>query len=138
MPHVDTFEEDQYAAVHYRCGAPHGGTAIYRYRPKNLVRLRSTDRHVVEEMLQGVRDYPQEHQGYLLGDTSLFKQEVLIEARFNRLILYPSNLLHCAQMSSPDSYDNNVSSGRLTVASFFRLEPGPQAQESQAPAADST
>lgn len=124
IPHVDAFGDDQYAAVHYLCGAPHGGTAFYRYRPKNLVRLRSADRHVVEEMLQDVRDHPEHHQGYLVGDTSLFKQEVLIEAKFNRLILYPANLLHCAQMSSPDSYDNDLSRGRLSVASFFRLEPG--------------
>lgn len=137
MPHVDAFADDQYAAVHYLCGAPHGGTAFYRYRPKNLVKLRSADRHVVEEMLQGVRDKPAEHQGYLVGDTSLFKQEVLIEAKFNRLILYPSNLLHCAQMSSPDSRESDVSRGRLSVATFFRLEPGSQPSESQVPATGS-
>lgn len=131
MPHVDAFDDDQYAAVHYLCAAPHGGTAFYRYRQKNLVRLRDTDRHVVEEMLQGVRDNPEEHRGYLVGDTSLFKQEVLIEAKFNRLILYPSNLLHCAQMSSPDSYESDVSRGRLSVASFFRLDPGSQSGQRQ-------
>lgn len=131
IPHVDAFDDDQYAAVHYLCGAPHGGTAIYRYRPGNLVRLRVGDRHVVEEMLQGVRDHPQEHAGYIVGDTSLFKQEVLIEAKFNRLILYPSNLLHCAQLSAPDSLVSDIGRGRLSVASFFKLESKPQLDETQ-------
>ena len=65
---------------------------------------------------------PEEHSGYLSGDTSLFKQELMIEARLNRLILYPSNLLHCAVLSSPKSLQNDVTAGRLSVASFFRLE----------------
>ena len=131
IPHVDAFGDDQYAAVHVLCGAPHGGTAIYRYRPRNLVRLRNDDRHVVAEMLQGVHDHPQEHSGYLVGDTGLFKQEVLIAAKFNRLILYPSNLLHCAVLSAPDSLVTDVESGRLSVASFFKLESKPAHNETQ-------
>lgn len=131
IPHVDTFDDDQYAAVHYLCGAPHGGTAIYRYLPRNLVRLRNEDRPVVEEMLQGVRDHPQEHAGYLVGDTSLFKQEVLVAAKFNRLILYPSNLLHCAQLSAPESLVSDVGRGRLSVASFFKLDTNPRHDETQ-------
>ncbi|GAB5501048.1 MAG: hypothetical protein PsegKO_33590 [Pseudohongiellaceae bacterium] len=122
IPHVDAFDDRQYAAVHYLCGPPHGGTAFYRFKPENTVRLRSENRHVIEAMLRGVRDYPHEYAGYIIGNTSLFKQEVLIEAKFNRLILYPSNLLHCAQLSVPDSLVNDIGRGRLSIASFFRLD----------------
>lgn len=125
MPHVDAFGDDQYAAVHYLCGKPHGGTAIYRYRPRNLVRIRHGDSGVMNEMIDNVHERPEEHPGYLNSDTSLFKQELVIEARLNRLILYPSNLLHCALLSSPGSLDSDVSKGRLSVASFFRLEHKP-------------
>ena len=122
MPHVDAFSDDQYAAVHYLCGEPHGGTAIYRYCPRNIVKIRHDDRGVMDEMIENVRSHPAEHSGYLNGDTTLFKQELVIKAKLNRLVLYPSNLLHCAMLSSPNSLDSDTSRGRLSVASFFRLE----------------
>ncbi len=121
IPHTDAFGDDQFASVHYLCGPPHGGTAIYRYLPRDLVRLSNDDREVVREMLQQVSEYPDEHRGYIAGDTGLYRQEVLIEARFNRLVFYPSNLLHCAVLNSEASLSDNVGTGRLTVASFFQL-----------------
>ncbi len=123
IPHADAFGDDQYAAVHYLCGPPHGGTAIYRYLPRNLVRIRNDDRAVVKEMLQQVQENPEQHAGYLVADTPFYKQEVVIDARFNRLVLYPSNLLHCAILSSPHSLHQDLTTGRLTVASFFRMDP---------------
>ena len=122
MPHVDALGDDQFASIHYLCDRSHGGTAIYRYRPKDIVRLRDKNHSVISEMMKKVGESPEEHSGYLTGDTSLFKRELLVEAKLNRLILYPSNLLHCAVLSSPRSLINDVSEGRLSVASFFRLE----------------
>ena len=123
IPHVDTFAEGQFAAVHYLCDESHGGTAFYRYLPRNIYRLHDKDKPIIKEMIQGVRDYPDEHAGYLTGNTNLFRQEVLIKAKFNRLVLYPSNVLHCAQLDSGDSFRADVNSGRLSVASFFELAP---------------
>jgi len=125
MPHVDAFGDDQYAAVHYLCGEPHGGTSIYRYRTRDLVRIRHNDRGVMDEMIENVQSHPEDHSGYLDGNTCLFKQELVIKAKLNRLVLYPANLLHCALLSSPRSLDSDVSTGRLSVASFFRLEQNP-------------
>jgi hypothetical protein len=122
IPHVDAFEENQFAAVHYLCGEPHGGTAIYRFLPRDLVKLGPDDRPVVEEMVQAVLAHPAEHAGYLSGDTSLFKQELAIEAKFNRLVMYSSNLLHCALLTAADSLARDIDKGRLSVASFFKLD----------------
>ena len=122
MPHIDALGNSQFASVHYLCNEEHGGTAIYRYKKKNLVRLREENYDVISEMVEQVKNSPEEHSGYLTGDTSLFKRELMIEARLNRLIVYPSNLLHCAVLSSPRSLLNSVTEGRLSVASFFRLE----------------
>jgi hypothetical protein len=122
IPHVDAYGDDQYAAVHFLCGAPHGGTAIYRYLPRKLVRIRDGDRDAVAEMVKAVHDHPEEHPGYLAGDTRFYRQELVIDAKFNRLVLYPSNLLHCALLTAPASLVQDVETGRLTVASFFRLD----------------
>lgn len=121
IPHVDTANDDQYASVHYLCDHPHGGTALYRYLPRNKVRIRNGDRSVVQEMIQAVHDHPEEHQGYLVGDTRFYKQELVVEAKFNRLVIYPGNLLHCALLTSPQSLTSDISYGRLTVASFFQI-----------------
>lgn len=121
IPHVDTLNNEQYAAVHYLCDAPHGGTAIYRFLPRNMVRITHSDRDVVDEMIQTVHDYPQEHEGYLAGNTRFYKQELVVEAKFNRLVLYPGNLLHCALLTAPQSLSKDVTTGRLSIASFFSL-----------------
>ena len=52
MPHVDALGDDQFASVHYLCDSSHGGTAIYRYRPKNIVRLRDENHSVILEMMK--------------------------------------------------------------------------------------
>lgn len=121
LPHVDTFSDEQYASVHYLCDQPHGGTAFYRFLPRSKTRLREDDRPIVQEMIQAVHDHPEAHQGYLTGDTRFYKKELVVEAKFNRLVLYPGNLLHCAMLTSPQSLSSDVRSGRLTVASFFGL-----------------
>lgn len=122
IPHVDTCIDNQFAAVHYLCDKPHGGTCIYRYLPRDLVRVREQDRDIFKEILRKTRERANEHTGYLIRSTSLFKQELVIQARFNRLVLYPSNLLHCAVLDTPESLLNDVERGRLTVASFFGLQ----------------
>ncbi len=123
IPHVDAFSDEQFAAVHYLCDAPHGGTAFYRYLPRNIARMREPDKEVISEMLQGVEDYPEEHVGYLTGNTRFYRQEALVQAKFNRLILYPSNVLHCAQLDSSQSFVADIAQGRLSVASFFEFRP---------------
>ena len=54
MPHVDALGDDQFASVHYLCDSSHGGTAIYRYRPKNIVRLRGENHSVISEMMKNL------------------------------------------------------------------------------------
>ena len=121
LPHIDALGNDQYASVHYLSHAGHGGTTIYRYIPKNIVRITAANKDVIPEMIKRVGNSPEEHRGYLTTDTSLFKREVTIESKFNRVVMYPGNLLHCADLYSAQSYTNDIDSGRLSVASFFQL-----------------
>ena len=64
-----------------------------------------------------------EHSGYMDGDTSLFERVAKIEAKVNRLVLYKSNLLHCANIPTSKSHKKDVRDGRLTIASFMYFEP---------------
>ena len=122
LPHIDALGNDQFASVHYLSKQDRGGTSIYRYKPRNLVRITADQQDVVREMIERVKENVADHSGYLVGDTSLFKREVCIDAKYNRIVMYPGNLLHCANLDSPGSYLNDIQQGRLSVASFFQME----------------
>jgi hypothetical protein len=121
LPHIDSLEDNQMASVHYLSTQDRGGTSIYRYKPRNLLRVTADKQEFVREMIEHVKEHAADHSGYLLGDTSLFKREVCIDAKYNRIVLYPGNLLHCANLGSPASYLNDIQQGRLSVASFFQI-----------------
>ncbi|TMP29021.1 hypothetical protein CWB99_09630 [Pseudoalteromonas rubra] len=122
MPHIDSTDNQEYASVHYLCGPHMGGTSIYRFKPANRVRFDQDSQDEIMAMVNMVESQQQDPDGYLNGSNQLFEQVLNIEAKFNRLVLYPSNILHSANVH-PHSISANPSNGRLTVASFFRLTP---------------
>ena len=119
MPHIDSSNSHAFASVHYLSQAPRGGTAIYRYKPTNTIQIGQHNQDVVLQMIEQVKATPNEHSGYINGDTSLFEIVVDIPERFNRLVLYKSNLLHSARLTHERSISSSPKEGRLTVSSFF-------------------
>ena len=122
IPHIDSASENEFAFVHYLCDATHGGTSLYRYKPTGAVKISTSAAQLTHEMCQAAKATPEEHGGYLNGDTSLFERVAQVEAKFNRLVFYKSNLLHCADINSGHSYNKSVETGRLSVASFLYFE----------------
>ncbi len=119
MPHIDSSNDRAYASVHYLSAEPRGGTAIYKYRPTGTVQINQQNQEVVLAMMEQVKAQSQEHSGYINGDTSLFEKLVDIPERFNRLVIYKSNLLHSARLTHDKSISSSPDEGRLTVSSFF-------------------
>ena len=56
---------------------------------------------------------------YISGDTDLFEEIALLEGRYNRAILYPSNALHCARIPDDLTLSADTATGRLTVNTFL-------------------
>lgn len=123
IPHVDSACEYDFAFVHYFCEKPFGGTSLYRYKPTGGISVK--DNHLVSlrEMSAAAAATGKEHSGYISGDTSLFERVAKVEAKFNRLVFYKSNLLHSADIPENQPHPKDVLSGRLTVASFMYFEP---------------
>lgn len=121
IPHIDSTDDNTYAAVHYIKGKESNGTAIYRYKPKNLVKITDENQHAFLELIEETKKHESQHCGYLNSDTSLFEQVVSIEAKENRIVLYKSNLLHCASLDNNVDYTADIRHGRLSISSFFRL-----------------
>ena len=123
MPHVDSTHDHEFATVLYLCSEQHGGTSLYRYKPTGDIQITRDKVHVMEHMIASVKEQTGEHSGYLTGDTQLFERVAKVEAKYNRLVMYKSNLLHSADIETPVSYQKNLDNGRLTVASFFFFPP---------------
>lgn len=119
IPHIDSSDENAYAMVHYFCDESHGGTSLYRYKPTGEVKITNDPINTMKSMTAAAKESFDEHDAYLNGDTSLFERVGCVSAKFNRLVLYKSNLLHCADIESERSCQQNVLAGRLSVASFI-------------------
>lgn len=123
IPHVDSSSECDFAFVHYFCDKPFGGTSLYRYKSSGSVSVKENHLSVLQEMASAASSsFKDEHAGYMNGDTSLFDRVAKVDAKFNRLVFYKSNLLHSADISPLVRHPKDVFYGRLTVASFMRFE----------------
>jgi hypothetical protein len=123
VPHFDTSAANQLAIVHYLCGPEHGGTSFYRHRSTGFETISQERLRRYAETLK--REVMTEHPPparYIDGDDPLFIRISMYEARCNRALIYPSNVLHSGdirQISSPDTAPRNA---RLTINSFVRFE----------------
>jgi len=119
IPHIDNTEPGKLAIVHYLSRTDLGGTAFYRHRSTDFERI-TPDRHraYLDALRADITAHGEPPAAYIEGDTALFEQTAAFEPAFNRALIYPGNLLHCACLAGRAlSPDPRV--GRLTVASFL-------------------
>jgi hypothetical protein len=121
MPHVDSCNDGDFAFVHYLSPKELGGTSFYCYKPKSIIEFKQKDKFVLNDMIEDVTNSPEDHKNYITSSTSLFEQILTIEAKVNRLIIYPANVLHSANLISPASYSGDLNKGRLSISSFASI-----------------
>jgi hypothetical protein len=123
LPHIDATSTQQLAMVHYLCGPEHGGTAFYRHRQTGFERITAARLAGYSTLLKAEAQAAQLHQhpGYIHGDTELFSQIFAIEAKPNRAIIYPGNLLHSGEIRPENGLSAEPRQGRLTISSFLQL-----------------
>jgi hypothetical protein len=120
FPHADTYEPNQLAILHYLCNPPHGGTSFYRHRETGYESI-SEDRgnrylELIRRHIQNNGPPPAE---YINGDNDLYEQIESIDAKFDRLIIYRSKVLHSANIDPNISVSADPRAGRLTATAFF-------------------
>jgi hypothetical protein len=123
VPHFDTSAANQLAIVHYLCGPEHGGTSFYRHRTTGFETISHERLHRYAETLK--REVMTEHPPpaqYIDGDDPLFIRISTYEARRNRALIYPSNVLHSGDIRRISSPDTAPRDARLTINSFVRFE----------------
>ncbi len=119
LPHYDQVEPGQLAMVHYLAKDMGGGTGFFRHTATGFESVtperRETYLNRMAEELETVGDLPH-FTGPRTPNYELLDQADL---QFNRLIIYPSNLLHCALFDGARLSDD-PRTGRLTANSFFK------------------
>lgn len=120
VPHVDAYGRDRIAIVHYLSPAHRDGTAFFRHRTTGFETIDDTRAPVFFGRLQDeVAAIPP--KGYILDDTPLFERIGGAEGRYNRAILYRSQLLHSGAIAADAILSPDPALGRLTVTAFLSI-----------------
>ncbi len=123
LPHVDAFGPERIALVHYLSPDCHDGTAFFRHRASGFETVDAARASDYAARLNAELEAPDAcHDGYIAGDTALFERTSLIEARYNRALLYRSFVLHSGAISPDATLAADPAKGRLTVTAFFSIE----------------
>ena len=123
LPHFDTSDPHQLAVVHYLCDARHGGTSFYRHRQTGYETIAQQRLQGYAEILkrQVMTEYTPPPV-YMNGDNPLFERIASFEAKFNRALIYPSNVLHSANILQVPA-DRSPRAARLTANTFLKFAP---------------
>jgi Family of unknown function (DUF6445) len=118
IPHIDTSDPRHFAVVHFLCGEPFGGTGFYRQAATGFEKITPAR----EPLWASARDEALLHlprdAGYIDQRSSDYQQIAVVDAMFDRLVLYPSNLLHSGVIPKHTPLTADPRMGRLT-ANFF-------------------
>jgi hypothetical protein len=121
LPHFDTTKSNQFALVHYLCDVEQGGTSFYRHKQTGYERITQTRFPQYATRLKQQATAEQLHltPAYIANDSALFERIHCVEARKNRVIIYPSNLLHSGDIQPQQGLSSDPRKGRLTISSFI-------------------
>lgn len=119
LPHVDSFLSGDLACVHYLCNKDKGGTSLYRHKKTGYEKItKDTLAHYTQSVTEeGALDITQ--KSYMNGSNKYYESIAEVEAMFNRMVVYPSNILHSGNIPADFDFDPHPSSGRLTLNSFI-------------------
>lgn len=121
LPHFDGVEADRIAVLLYLDGEERGGTAFYRQRATGFESVDAGRYDAYRAALEaGVARHGLPPAAYIAGDTALFAQTRVMDGRFNRMIAYRGNTLHCAALAPGFAPVADPARGRLTVNLFLR------------------
>lgn len=120
MAHFDTVDSRQLAVLHYLCDPSHGGTAFYRHRSTGFESV-TPERLVpyMESLQADAEAYGSPPAQYLTGSDIRFEQIASIEAKFNRVVIYRSQVLHSGSVNEACGFSDDPRIGRLTANAFF-------------------
>lgn len=122
IPHFDSPDPLFFAVLHYLSHHENSGTAFFRHARtgfETMIPERAGPFAHAREKDKAIYGTP---SGYVRESSHGFEEIASVESRFNRLVIYPSNLFHSGIL--PDDYDfsSDPRHGRLTTNIFLNGE----------------
>lgn len=124
IPHIDSTNRNALASVHYLFRGDFGGTGFYRHRATGFESI-SPDRSegyfkLVSEESKGP-NAPE--PAYINDDTPLYERIAMQDGIFNRIVIYPRNVLHSGCIGPDFVADPDPTKGRLSINTFIDVLP---------------
>lgn len=122
VPHYDGVGLQRLSAVHFMFKGDQGGTAFYRQRTTGISLV---TRENVDELCEARDAYISNvgvGEGYLVQSNEGYEQLLDVEPRFDRIVLFPGNLLHSGSVNSVSGLARDIYRGRLTINTFLTQE----------------
>lgn len=118
-PHFDASTPHHIAVLLYLCNEKHGGTAFYRHNSTGLDHITADTRENYLDIYYDEINLKRPNPEYVNESSNLFTKTGMVQARFNRLVLYKGSMLHAPYIDPKISIDPNPETGRLTVNTFY-------------------
>ncbi len=120
LPHVDAVEPARIALVHYLSFDDLGGTAFYRHRATGFEAIDAArSPRYLAELNRELAQLQTLASAYITGDNAQFEQIGQVDARFNRAVIYRSQMLHSGVIAPGTALSDDPTTGRLTVTAFL-------------------
>ena len=119
IPHFDQSDTDSVAMVHYLHPTQIGGTGFFRHSPSGYESINPRRQQSYNQEVQDWIDgNPKRLIDFAGVNTPNYELIYEVPFKFNRAVIYPSYVLHCA-LYNENSRDDNPKTGRLTLNSFW-------------------
>ncbi|GAA5138020.1 hypothetical protein GCM10025767_19740 [Thalassotalea piscium] len=120
IPHYDSLGKGHIAVLHYLCHPPYLGTGFYRHKATGYESINRTRLAQYSQIIEKNIENKIFKNDYINRGNEHYELIDNVELKFNRLVVYPSQMLHSSLIDSKlitDDFDK----GRLTLRTFLHF-----------------
>lgn len=123
IPHFDSYELLAFAMLHYLNDGDFSGTAFYKHKSTGFETITESRKQLYLDALETEGHRHRNGLGYISDSNPYFERIYTVDYVPNRLVLYPSCLLHTAHVIKPENdIDACPATGRLSGNFFLRFD----------------
>ncbi|MEH6551463.1 MAG: DUF6445 family protein [Pseudomonadales bacterium] len=122
IPHIDNAGEFDFAVMLYLGEGDFGGTSFYRHIESGYERITEDRENSYFQLLDKYMNTNEiKESKYFYEDGHGYERIGQMKYQANRLVIYPSSLLHSGDIKSEMNISSDPSTGRLTANFFMRF-----------------
>ena len=118
VPHIDTSNPWQFAALLYLCQGNFGGTSFFRQTATGFETISPERSSAWTRARDAALETADADSDYIGAGNDDYQKTMTIPVVFNRLIIYRSNMLHSGDIAPSTVLSDDPAKGRLTANLF--------------------